>query len=259
MTLVCTLMLKKIPALILFLSVVFVSCNRNFYPSDMFKVKDKASFAPASELLVPAKPLLQTGDNLSINVYSNKCEKPLEPLSAASQQGAGESSPFVFTVDSAGNIELPVVGQMHVAGLTIDQTEKEITALFAKSVVEPYVQISVLNKRIFFMTGGASQSATVIPYVNENTTLIDVITAAGGIREGKAFAIRLLRDTGSGMKIYNIDLSDFTQAKYSYIPVLPGDIVYVEPQHRPLRKFVESLAPYLTLISTGLIIYNIAR
>ena len=109
------------------------------------------------------------------------------------------------------------------------------------------------------MTGGASQSATVIPYVNENTTLIDVITAAGGIREGKAYSIRLIRNTAAGLKIYDIDLSDFAQAKFSFVQVLPNDIVYVEPQHRPFRKFVESLAPYLTLVSTGLLIYNITR
>lgn len=252
-------MFRKIFVLIALLTVFFVSCNRAFYPSDMYKVKDKTTFAPASELLVPGKPLLQTGDNLSINVYSNNGEKLLEPLGTASQQGSGENSPFVFTVDSAGNISLPVIGQTHVAGLTIDQCEREIVTLFSKSVVEPYVQILVLNKRIFFMTGGTTQAAMVIPYVNENTTLVDVITAAGGIREGKAHSIRLIRNTTDGLKIYNIDLSDFSQAKYSFAQVLPNDIVYVEPQHRPLRKFIESLAPYLTLVSTGLLIYNIIR
>ncbi|OFY55896.1 MAG: hypothetical protein A2W93_08530 [Bacteroidetes bacterium GWF2_43_63] len=225
----------------------------------MYKVKDRATFAPASELLVPGEPLIQIGDNLTINVYSNKGEKLLEPLSAASQQGAGESSPIVFTVDSAGYIALPIVGQTLVAGLTTDQCEKEIVALFAKSVVEPYVQISLLNKRIFFMTGGTTQTATVIPYVNENTTLVDVISSAGGIKEGKAYSIRLIRNTTAGLKIYAIDLSDFSQAKYSFVQVLPNDIVYVEPQHRPLRKFIESLAPYLTLVSTGLLIYNFTR
>jgi len=109
------------------------------------------------------------------------------------------------------------------------------------------------------MTGGSSQAGMVIPYVNENTTLVDVITAAGGIKEGKAYSIRLLRNSSNGIKIYDIDLSEFSQAKYSFIRVLPNDIIYVEPQHRPLRKFIESLAPYLTLVSTGLLIYNFTR
>lgn len=252
-------MFNRIFALIVLLSAVFASCNRTLYPSDMFKVKDKSQFAPKEELLTPGKPMIQTGDNLAITVYSNKGEKMLEPLSSAFQQTGGESTPVSFTVDSAGRVELPVIGNTVVSGKTVEQCEKEIRDLFAKTVVDPYVQISVLNKRVFFLTGGASQSAVVIPYENENTTLVDVITAAGGIREGKAYSIRLLRNTASGIRIYDIDLSDFSQAKYSFVRILPNDIVYVEPQHRPLRKFVESVAPYLTIISTGLLIYNLTR
>jgi len=252
-------MQKYFLAIIISFSVIFVSCNRTLYPSDMYKVNSESDFSPLTELMTPPLPLIHAGDQLSVSVYSNQGEKMLDPLSTASQQTAGESSPIVFTVDAEGFVELPLIGKTLVAGKTIAQCEKELIQRLTENVVDPYVQISVANQRVYFLTGGNNQSAMVLPYENENTTLVDVITAAGGIREGKAFAIRLLRDTGSGMKIYNIDLSDFSQAKYSYIPVLPGDIVYVEPQHRPLRKFVESLAPYLTLISTGLIIYNIAR
>ena len=61
-------MQRKILIIISLISVVFVSCN-DFYPSDMYKVKDKALFAPTSELMEPAKPLLQPGDNLSISVF----------------------------------------------------------------------------------------------------------------------------------------------------------------------------------------------
>ena len=252
-------MQRKILIIISLISVVFVSCNRTFYPSDMYKVKDKALFAPTSELMEPAKPLLQPGDNLSISVFSNKGEKLLEPLSNALQQSNTMNSPLVFTIDSSGNVLLPIIGQMHVSGLTVEQAENKISDSYSNTVIDPYVQISVLNKRIFFIAGGVNQSAVSIPYLNENTTLIDVITTAGGIKEGKASAIRLIRNTVNGLKIYEVDLSDFSQAKFSFATVLPNDIVYVVPQYRQFRKFVENLAPYLTLISTGLIIYNITR
>lgn len=245
--------------IIILLSAAYFSCNRNMYPSDMYKVNNKTKFSPNEELLSSSQPVIHKGDILSINVYSNKGENMLYPLGNASDQAIGKNESSEFTVDDSGYVNLPKIGKVFFLGKTIKECELIISELYSENVVDPYVTISVKNKRIYFLTGGTAQSGVTIKYENDNTTLVDVITAAGGIKEGKAYAIRLLRQTPEELKFYNIDLSDFSQAKYSYIRILPNDIVYVEPVHRPFRKFIENIAPYLTLISTGLIIYNVIK
>ena len=244
---------------IILLSATYISCNRTMYPSDMYIVNNKTYFSQNEELLNSSQPVIHKGDILSISVYSNKGENILHPLGTASDQIINQNESSEFTVDDSGYVNLPKIGKVFLLGKTIKECELIISELYSENVVDPYVTVFVKNKRVFFLTGGTSQSGVTIKYENDNTTLVDIITTAGGIKEGKAYAIRLLRQTPDELKFYNIDLSDFSQAKYSYIRILPNDIVYVEPVHRPFRKFIQNVAPYLTLVSTGLIIYNLVK
>lgn len=235
------------------------SCQRTMYPSDMYRVKDKDVFSPNEELLKAVPFIIQPGDELRVLVLSNQGEKLLDPLSAGIQGSSAALAPVTYVVDVEGMVDLPLAGRVLVSGKTTNQCEAELKDIYSKSVVDPFVQISVVNKRAFFFSGSTSQTATVIPFVNTNTTLMDVIATAGGISDGKAYAIRLIRTDSTSQKIYNIDLSSFEMAKYSGIAMQPNDIVYVAARHKFARKVFEELSPYLTLVSTVLIIYNFTR
>ncbi|PKP03101.1 MAG: hypothetical protein CVU11_09540 [Bacteroidetes bacterium HGW-Bacteroidetes-6] len=253
-------MIGKLQFIILLGVLLFsASCQRTMYPSDMYRVKDKDVFSSNDELLKPTPFIIQPGDELKVLVLSNQGEKLLDPLSAGIQGSSSASAPVTYVVDVEGMVELPLVGRILVAGKTTSQCESELKTIYTQSVVDPFVQISVVNKRAFFLTGSSSQTATVVPFLNTNTTLMDVIATAGGINDGKAYAVRLIRTDSLGQRIYNIDLSSFEYAKYSGILMQPNDIVYVAARHRTVRKVFEELSPYLTLVSTVLIIYNFTR
>ncbi len=249
---------KQLPFLFL-TALLLSSCSRSLFPSDMYKVKNVADFSPVEELLTIQQVVIVAGDQLQVSVYSNHGEKLLDPLSAADGNSGVQPSAVMYTVDSEGNVLLPMAGLVSVAGKTIAQVESDLKQIFQKSVVDPYVKVTISNKRVYFFTGGTAQKAQTIELVNENTTLVDVITLAGGLGEGKAHRIHLIRTTAAGQKIYRIDLSDFSQAKYSFIQIHPSDIVYVEPRHRAVREVFQELTPYLTLVSTALLVYNLTR
>jgi polysaccharide biosynthesis/export protein len=83
----------------------------------------------------------------------------------------------------------------------------------------------------------------VIPLVNENTRLTEVLALAKGIgNDSRAHNIRVLRQE----KVFLVDFSTFDGYLKNNMIVEPGDIVYVEPIRRP---FLEGLRDYGAVIS----------
>jgi polysaccharide biosynthesis/export protein len=107
--------------------------------------------------------------------------------------------------------------------------------------------------------GGQGGSATVLTLLNSNTTLLEAIALAGGITDGKAHRVKLIRGTAQNPQIYLIDLSSIEGYKQGNIILQANDIIYIDSRDRVAQKILESITPYLTLLSTALLIYGIFK
>jgi len=165
-------------------------------------------------------------------------------------------------VESDGQIKMPLIGRMHVAGLTIIEAEKLIEEKYSEYYVKPFVTIRVNNKRVIVFPGN-SGAARVIAMTNNNTTVLEAIASAGGIPDdGKAYKAKLIRQhpvPGNKPYVYLMDLSRIEGLKDGNSKVQAGDIIYVEPRYRPLRTFATEISPVITLITTVLIFYQISK
>jgi protein involved in polysaccharide export with SLBB domain len=104
---------------------------------------------------------LGTGDKLRINVYG---EADL----------SGE-----FVVDSSGQVQLPLVGQVKATGLTLHEFIVEVTtALKDGYLKDPKVSVEVLNYRPFYIMGEVNKPGEY-PYEN-GLTVLGAVALAGG-------------------------------------------------------------------------------
>jgi polysaccharide export outer membrane protein len=104
---------------------------------------------------------LGTGDKIRVTVYGE------DDLS-------GE-----FFVDSVGQIQLPLVGQVKAAGLTIHEFIGEIrTALQNGYLKDPKISVEVLNYRPFYILGEVNKPGEY-PYEN-GLNVQSAIALAGG-------------------------------------------------------------------------------
>ena len=104
---------------------------------------------------------LGTGDKLRVNVYGE------EDLS-------GE-----FLVDGSGQVQLPLVGQVKAAGLTIHEFVSEvITSLKSGYLKDPKVSVEVLNYRPFYIMGEVNKPGEY-PFEN-GLNVLGAIALAGG-------------------------------------------------------------------------------
>lgn len=157
-----------------------------------------------------------------------------------------------YTVEFDGTIKLPVVGRFKIAGLKQRAAEDSLEKIFAGVYKNPFVQLSVSNKRVIVFPGGLG-TAKVIPLVNPNLTLFEALALAGGIDpDGKAYRIKLIRGNLKKPYVFLIDASSIETIKNADMILQADDIIYVEPVERPSRFFTRDIAPWISVVTSTL-------
>lgn len=157
-----------------------------------------------------------------------------------------------YTVEYDGTIKLPVVGRFKIAGLKQRAAEDSLEKIFSKVYKDPFIQLSVSNKRVIIFPGGLG-TAKVIPLVNPNLTLFEALALAGGIDpDGKAYRIKLIRGNLKKPYVFLIDASSIETIKNADLILQADDIIYVEPVERPSRFFARDIAPWISIVTSTL-------
>ena len=149
-------------------------------------------------------------------------------------------------VGQDGNITLPLVGKVQVAGRTTDEAEQIIAGkLRQKYLQSPQVSVAVKTYGKRITVSGAVGGARVLAD-DGNTTLSQAIANAGGVAEiGNSERVHIAKSKDQHVQdeIYNLD---DIQAGKAQDPLLKGgDIVVVEQSgYKVALKNVMSLMPF---------------
>jgi polysaccharide biosynthesis/export protein len=143
-------------------------------------------------------------------------------------------------VDSDGNIEVPLAGRVHVAGLTAQQTEQEVNKVLSKYIRHPQIVVSIAEVR--------SQPVSIIgavntPGVHQVQGHKTMLALAGGIRQDAGYSVRITRqlewgciplpkaglDASGQFSVAELDLKKIMEAKNpeENIQILPHDVISV--------------------------------
>ena len=114
-------------------------------------------------------------DDLSIVVSSSQPNQELvAPFNVVRDSKGG------YLVDVDGNIDFPVLGKMHVAGLTRLQLQDTVTARLTRGgyLEDPFVIVRFNTFKIFFIGGGGGK---VVNVPNERCTFLEALALSGGL------------------------------------------------------------------------------
>ena len=223
--------------IIVFISVIVLffceSCNSSKRIAYFENVKDDSY----KSLLGTIEAPIQRNDILSINISSLNAEASaiFNPGSTAGNKesttaAGGNIQSGGYLVNSDGNIQLPILGNVTAAGLTKKQLRESITntILTKKLLIDPIVDIRHLNFEVTVI--GEVAHPTVITVPSERISLIKALGLAGDLTiYGKRENVLLIREE-NGIKItrhINLNSSEFLNSPYYYLQ--PNDVVYVEP------------------------------
>jgi polysaccharide export outer membrane protein len=139
--------------------------------------------SPALNSDVPRQPyILGADDQLTVQVLDLdeiKGERPVR-------------------VDSQGNIHLPILGRVHVAGLTLEQTEAELRKRLEVVLVDPEVTVSVAEFRSHPVSVLGSVKTPGVIQLNGPKTLSEVLSLSGGANPDAGNTIIITRRKDAG-------------------------------------------------------------
>ncbi|MBR1765612.1 MAG: polysaccharide biosynthesis/export family protein [Bacteroidales bacterium] len=119
-------------------------------------------------------------DELSITVSTSSSKKELAApfnLNGGSNGGGNNAK---YLVDVNGDIQMPIIGTLHVAGLTRLRLQDTLTSILQSGgyIDEPFVMVRFNNFKIFFLGGGTGK---VLNISNERCTFLEAITMLGDL------------------------------------------------------------------------------
>lgn len=156
-----------------------------------------------------------------------------------------------YIVDANGDIQFPVLGKLHVAGLSTQELTKELETRISKDVENPIVRVQLVNFRINVL--GEVKKPGAISVNKERYSILDALADAGDLTEyGERSNVLLIREV-DGKRIYqrmNLNNSALLTSPYFYLQ--QNDVVYVEPNEirRENAKYNQNNSFKISVVST---------
>ncbi len=226
-------MKKLIIALILFIAfgAAFTSCGSSkevvyFQDLDSVQLHNKIT-----ETSVRIRP----GDQMTIMVFG--ADKYLimpynQTLNSVSENSLGSggdrSTQLPYDVDENGDIRFPVLGKIHVAGMTCDDVRRYLHARLDETIRDMTCFVCIENFRINVM--GEVKEPGSFPIKNNSCTFLEALAMAGDMKlTGDRHHVQLIRFEDGQIKHYNFDMtkSDLLDSKQMYLQ--QNDVIYVPP------------------------------
>jgi polysaccharide export outer membrane protein len=146
-------------------------------------------------------------------------------------------------IDGDGNIQVPLVGRVHVSGLTVQQTEQELDKVLSAYIRQPQVVVSVAEVRSQPVSILGAVNAPGVHQVQGHKTLLEMLALAGGIRPDAGYSIRITRklewgciplpkaelDASGRFSVAELNLKRIMEAKNpeENIQIFPHDVISV--------------------------------
>ena len=155
-----------------------------------------------------------------------------------------------YIVDASGDVEMPVLGKIHVAGLTRAEAAEAIKQKLEKQVVNPLVHLQLVDAKVSVL-GEVNAPGRVIMQ-SDRMTILDALAAAGDLTPyGKRDNVMITREVNGKLEVAHVDLRSADLFKSPYYYLQHNDIVYVTPNKvRAVSSANAGL--WLSTISTAL-------
>lgn len=173
-----------------------------------------------------------------------------------------------YIVDHDGNVQMPVIGNLHVAGLTTREVEELVYTNLQQYITErnkPVVTCRIENFSVTIL--GDVTRPGVYYSANEHLTLFQALAMAKDMTIwGKRDKVRIIREAPDGTKstaLLNLNDKDIMMSPYFYLK--QNDVLYVEPNKaKKANRNVGTTTTYAisfasVLVSIGTLMYQILK
>ena len=242
--------MKKTSVLLLFfmvsLSLTMTSCltsKKVRYLRDMpsygvpLNERFEATIAPYDELRIY---VLGDGKN-------EELVKPFNVFGSVENPTNNSQGRMGYLVDVDGNIEFPVLGELHVAGMTRLQLQEMISNQLKTNgyLSNPNVMVRFLNFKVFVL---GTETGKVLNITEERCTFLEALALAGGLElYTRRDRIGVMREVDGKRVIHYLDPRSTEIFNDDFYVLQQNDIIFTEAGTR--RFLRESYSNWQWVVS----------
>lgn len=255
--------MKKLYGLLLGALILCTSCltpKKVLYLQDMNDSSAVALNAKFEARIAPS-------DRLGIFVTSATDNKEMTEMfnqtrnSVSSNGGRGW---YGYLVDVNGNIYFPVLGKLHVAGMTRIELQDTITGLLKKGgyLGAPLVNVELSNFKINFL---GADGGKVIYVDGDQCTLFEALAMAGDLKDfTRRDKVKVYRQVDGKMTCRTLDLRSSKVFNDPYFQLQQNDYVVTQSirsqyYRRELSYWMSWVTGFTSVASLGLSIYTVIK
>lgn len=182
---------------------------------------------------------VEPGDELMVFVSCDDLETSQKLSLMAGQKRPDYNSTYAsftmlpYLVNDSGNIDMPTIGSIHVAGMTRQQVAQTVAqrVVDAKLAKPGTVNVTVNFSNMTFSALGEVARPGTYNINDERLTILEALSMAGDLtihgRRDKVWVIR--EDKDGTRKTYSMDLRDTNFMNNPAYFIEQNDVIYVEP------------------------------
>lgn len=209
---------------------------------------------PAKNLDIRVQPedkltiIVTTQDQMLSNLFNLVTPQNRLGQTTSSTTTIGSTSTYsegrvsYYTVNEKGDITFPVIGEIHIAGMTRSEVAKYIQdKLVADNLVkDPVVTVEFANTGISII--GEVTKPGRYEFNKDHLNIIDALAMAGDLTTlGQRENVIVMRGKGENYEVYRIDLTNMESVANSPVFFLQqNDVIYVEPNDKKKRDTTAS-------------------
>ena len=251
--------------------VVFASCTS--YKTVPYMLNSEDVNLDSSAVLYEAR--IMPKDELTITVNSPENSDAVVPFNLVASPALGQgrmtltTQPTLqtFLVTNEGTINFPVLGTLHVKGLTVNELENMIASQIEGKYLKsrPVVTVRLSNYKISVLGEVNSPGTYTVP--SEKVSIYGALAMAKDMTiYGRRDNVKLIREDSTGKKsIHELDLNDANIIKSPYFYLQQNDVLYVTPNKTKAKNSdIGSSTSYWVssisiLVSIASLVTNILR
>lgn len=227
----------------------------------------------ASQVLYDARIMPKDQLTITVSATNDVAAVPFNmtvptPYTVNARSSYSQAMLQTYLVDNEGKINFPIVGELHVGGLTKSEAENMIRAKIMPYMSEaenPIVTVRMTGYQISVI-GEVSRPGT-FTVSREKITVLEALAQAGDLTiYGVRNNVQLIREDSEGRKsIHFLNLNDANLINSPYYYMQQNDVLYVTPNKvKAQNSSVGSMTTLWfsatsILISLTSLLYNILR
>ncbi len=235
-----------------FVGIIINSCAQNLYDPKGYTGKEEGTTYESYQY----EHRLMAGDQLSLSVWDHP---DLSIGSVFVAIGKDPEQGKWVTIDQNGNALLPMIGEIHIGGMSLKEAEEFLENSYSEYVTSPQITLKVINLEVTI--SGEVEKPGVYSIERQSIPLTKLIGLSGGITHyAKTSSVQILRGNPAIPDLTIADMRYLKNMGASDIQIYPEDVVYI-PSRRAKRfdNASQKAVPFVGIVSALAIFLSTVR